>query len=288
MSFSNFFGITFISGGNYSGQTINTQTYLHRNLQSMNLSNCTLRFINFSGSNLSGTNFSGATIENCIFTGCNLSNCNMNETIIRSSLYNNTNLSSSTLNNSILISSSFERTNIIGPNTFINTRFTSCNCKKSFIYKINMFNCTLEGTIFDNSTINRLQTIMTRFTNVSWKSNKITNTKFLDGSRLIENNFRDAILTDDWYYKTDLSGSDFVSTTVNNVYFHKLINIENVSLPDERYTWRKTTDQSDTEPESYSMVGPNLYLLDIDFSEKDISGINFIGSSFQKVICLVL
>lgn len=251
-------GAKFANATGFTSEMLcSTASYANKDLSGVYVSYVTIDGVNFDGVNLSDVSFSFCTITNVDFTKTATPNFNL-------SLYYS---------------------------TISNVNFTGLNLEKVELSRVTYGEGVNYTDVILPSGSAHLGEIPTEVLMQTWNYKSgtlnlaLTNNKRIDGldlegfrvncnfsnSSLKNINFKDADLTGSEFDRADVSGADFTDAIINDVW------MDNSNFTSQQLESTKSYKQKDLSGVTM------MYLDNISFEGKDLSGFDFSGARFDRV-----
>ena len=251
-------GAKFANATGFTSEMLcSTASYANKDLSGVYVSYVTIDGVNFDGVNLSDVSFSFCTISNVDFTKTATPNFNLT-------------LQSSTLSNVNFTGLNLEKVELYGVTYGEGVNYTDVILPSgsAFLGEIPT-EVLMQTWNYKSGTLNLALTNNKRIDGLDLEGFRV-NCNFSNSS-LKNINFKDADLTGSEFDRADVSGADFTDAIINDVW------MDNSNFTSQQLESTKSYKQKDLSGVTM------MYLDNISFEGKDLSGFDFSGARFDRV-----
>ena len=251
-------GAKFANATGFTSEMLcSTASYANKDLSGVYVSYVTIDGVNFDGVNLNGASFSFCTISNVDFTKTATPNFNLT-------------LQSSTLSNVNFTGLNLEKVELYGVTYGEGVNYTDVILPSgsAFLGEIPT-EVLMQTWNYKSGTLNLALTNNKRIDGLDLEGFRV-NCNFSNSS-LKNINFKDADLTGSEFDRADVSGADFTDAIINDVW------MDNSNFTSQQLESTKSYKQKDLSGVTM------MYLDNISFEGKDLSGFDFSGARFDRV-----
>ena len=251
-------GAKFANATGFTSEMLcSTASYANKDLSGVYVSYVTIDGVNFDGVNLNGASFSFCTISNVDFTKTATPNFNLT-------------LQSSTLSNVNFTGLNLEKVELYGVTYGEGVNYTDVILPSGSAHLGEIPTEVLMQTWnYKSGTLNLALTNNKRIDGLDLEGFRV-NCKFSNSS-LKNINFKDADLRGSVITRADVSGADFTDAIINDVW------MDNSNFTSQQLESTKSYKQKDLSGVTM------MYLDNISFEGKDLSGFDFSGARFDRV-----
>ena len=251
-------GAKFTNATGFTSEMLcSTASYANKDLSGVYVSYVTIDGVNFDGVNLNDASFSYCTISNVDFTKTATPDFNLT-------------LQSSTLSNVNFTGLNLEKVELYGVTYGEGVNYTDVILPSgsAFLGEIPT-EVLMQTWNYKSGTLNLALTNNKRIDGLDLEGFRV-NCNFSNSS-LKNINFKDADLTGSEFDRADVSGADFTDAIINDVW------MDNSNFTSQQLESTKSYKQKDLSGVTM------MYLDNISFEGKDLSGFDFSGARFDRV-----
>lgn len=253
-------GAKFIYATGFTSEMLcSTASYANKDLSGVRMSYVTIDGLDFDGVNLNGASFYYCTISNVDFTKTATPDFNLS---LEGSTLSNVNFTGMNLDNGnyatiygLTYGEGVNFTDVILPSNIYMGKIPKEVLEQTWNYKSGTLNLALTN----NKRIDGLDLEGFRV-NCNFSNSSLKNI-----------NFKDADLTGSEFDRADVSGADFTDAIINDVW-----------MDDSNFTSQQLESTKSYKQKDLSGV-TMMYLDNISFEGKDLSGFDFSGARFDRV-----
>ena len=293
-----------LTNANFNSATLNDTDFTDTNLTNANFTKATLTGANLSGAEIRGAKFANATgftsemlCSTASYANKDLSGVYVSYVTIDGVNFDGVNLNDASFSYCTISNVDFTKTatpdfNLtLQSSTLSNVNFTGLNLEKVELYGVTYGEGVNYTDVILPSGSAFLGEIPTEVLMQTWNYKSgtlnlaLTNNKRIDGldlegfrvncnfsnSSLKNINFKDADLTGSEFDRADVSGADFTDAIINDVW------MDNSNFTSQQLESTKSYKQKDLSGVTM------MYLDNISFEGKDLSGFDFSGARFDRV-----